>query len=192
MATAADPQMLARIAENLKQAQDSSKTVLQDVFDIVEKNNLSVMNDNPEHPFSNCFDKVAKENENVCETDADEQLLVTLPFGENVKLHSFLVKGPEGGKAPKKVRVFVNQLAMDFSDAEDAPADFEIELSEGEVVKGQRVVLDGKAFKSPVSSMTLFFVDNQEGGEITAIKTLSVFGYSTGARAGKLEKVGSE
>lgn len=36
-----------------------------------------------------------------CESDADEQLLLNIPFNQKVKLQSISIKGPSDGTGPK-------------------------------------------------------------------------------------------
>lgn len=43
------------------------------------------------------------------ESEVDKELLVTIAFNETVKLHSLKIQGPDDGRGPKTVRVFINQ-----------------------------------------------------------------------------------
>jgi hypothetical protein len=40
------------------------------------------------------------------ESDADEELLLFIPFTANIKLKSFTLIGGENGKGPKKVKMY--------------------------------------------------------------------------------------
>ena len=56
-----------------------------------------------------------------------------------MKVHSLSITAPEGGRAPKGLKLFVNKTSMDFSDAEDAAAEQELEMSPEQI--GERIEL---------------------------------------------------
>ncbi|KAF3530033.1 hypothetical protein DY000_02038626, partial [Brassica cretica] len=68
------------------------------------------------------------------EGDADEQLLIYIPFNQIIKLHSFAIKGPEEEEGPKTGKVFFSNNINDFPPSDTA------ELTE-ENIKGKPVVL---------------------------------------------------
>lgn len=45
----------------------------------------------------------------VLESDTDEQLLVNIPFNQKVKLQSIIIKGPDDGTGPKRVKLYINK-----------------------------------------------------------------------------------
>ena len=64
------------------------------------------------------------------ESDADEQLLLVIPFTGSVKLKSIIVKGPAGEAHPSKMKAFTNRDDIDFDNVEQLPAQQEWELTE--------------------------------------------------------------
>lgn len=64
-----------------------------------------------EHPFLNLF----KEEESICKSDVDEQLLMTVAYKDPVAVKSIKFVAPEDGSAPKKVRLFVNYQTLGFT-----------------------------------------------------------------------------
>jgi hypothetical protein len=54
----------------------------------------------------------------IVESDADEQLLISIAFKAKVKVHSIAIKAPADGRAPKSLKLFVNKPSMDCSDGE--------------------------------------------------------------------------
>ncbi|GAA5997925.1 PITH domain-containing protein [Rhodotorula paludigena] len=90
------------------------------------------------------------------ESDADEQLILHIPFTGNVKLRSILVKTGPAGYTPDKMLVFANQL-LDFDEAtsQDVTQNFDVAATK-EVV--EYAVRPAK-FPS-VRSLTLFFPSN--------------------------------
>ncbi|KHN98217.1 Proteasome-interacting thioredoxin-like domain, C-terminal [Metarhizium album ARSEF 1941] len=96
-------------------------------------------------------------------SDADEQLLMTVPFAAQVKLHSVLIRTSPSPSAPKTLHLFVNHDGLDFSAAEDTEPVQKIELSQTSDVQEIPVK---RALFGNVQRLVLFFVDNfGDGGE---------------------------
>ncbi|BGP39853.1 hypothetical protein JCM10450v2_003826 [Rhodotorula kratochvilovae] len=95
------------------------------------------------------------------ESDADEQLILHVPFTGSIKLRSILIKTGPAGYTPDKMLVFANQL-LDFDEAtsQDVTQSFDVAATK-EVV--EYAVRPAK-FPS-VRSLTLFFPSNH--GEAT-------------------------
>ncbi|KAI1287690.1 PITH domain-containing protein [Halotydeus destructor] len=66
-------------------------------------------------------------NEDFVESDADEELLIKVPFTGNVKLKGIIIRGLDDDSHPSRVRLFRNRPNMAFDDARDE-ADQEFEL----------------------------------------------------------------
>ncbi|EON99387.1 putative 60s ribosomal protein l3 protein [Phaeoacremonium minimum UCRPA7] len=96
------------------------------------------------------------------ESDADEQLLVNVPFTGQVKLHSILLRTSNSPSAPKTLKVFINRDDVDFSTAEEQEGTQEFELSQTSDVQELPVK---RARFGKVQRLTLFFPDNFSDGE---------------------------
>ncbi|GAA6049627.1 hypothetical protein JCM3770_005042 [Rhodotorula araucariae] len=96
------------------------------------------------------------QEEEWLESDADEQLILHIPFTGSVKLRSILIKTGPAGYTPDKMLVFANQL-LDFDEAtsQDVTQSFDVAVTK-EVV--EYAVRPAK-FPS-VRSLTLFFPSN--------------------------------
>ena len=102
------------------------------------------------------------QSELVVQSDADEQLLLTIRFKTAVKVHSLLIDG-RGANAPKEVKVFANaRNGFDFSDAESGAATQEFDFSPESL--GQRLETKFVKFQN-VESLTIFVASNQSDGE---------------------------
>ncbi|GAA93698.1 uncharacterized protein L969DRAFT_53569 [Mixia osmundae IAM 14324] len=109
------------------------------------------------------FDRRNDEQECV-ESDADEQLILRIPFTGAVKLRSILIKPGGSGQCPDKMHIFVNE-SLDFDQA-----------SEREPVQTVEIVSSRSTIEYPVrpakyhsvQSLTLFFPSNH-GDETTRI-----------------------
>ncbi|GAA5958206.1 hypothetical protein JCM21900_000142, partial [Sporobolomyces salmonicolor] len=98
------------------------------------------------------------------ESDADEQLILQIPFTGSVKLRTILVKAGPAGFTPDKMQVFANQqLDFDEATSTDVTQSFEVAVTR-EVV--EYAVRPAK-FPS-VQSLTLFFPSNH-GEDTTRI-----------------------
>ena len=113
----------------------------------------------------------------VMESDADEQLLITLAFNTKVKLHSIIIDGPKDGSAPKDIKLFANKRSMSFDDAESANAEQSLEL-EPEML-GAKIELKFVKFQN-VDSVTLFVGSNQGDTDATSISKVQFFGAEIG------------
>ncbi|OBR03526.1 60s ribosomal protein l3 [Colletotrichum higginsianum IMI 349063] len=95
-------------------------------------------------------------------SDADEQLLVNVPFTGQVKLHALLLRTSDSPSAPRTLKLFANRDDLDFASAEDAHATQEFELSRTSQVQEIPVK---RALFGRVQRLTLFFVDNFGDGD---------------------------
>ncbi|KAL8962441.1 MAG: hypothetical protein Q9193_001154 [Seirophora villosa] len=95
--------------------------------------------------------------EPMLESDADEQLLMFVPFTGVVKLHSVLVRSSEDSSAPKTLKLFPNRDDLDFSSASDLQPTQTIELSQTSAIQDLPVkrTLFGSTY-----NLNLFIEDN--------------------------------
>eukprot|EP00161_Ancyromonas_sigmoides_P012889 TRINITY_DN329_c0_g1_i10.p1 TRINITY_DN329_c0_g1~~TRINITY_DN329_c0_g1_i10.p1 ORF type:complete len:201 (+),score=117.17 TRINITY_DN329_c0_g1_i10:326-928(+) len=159
-----------------------------DLREAIEMSNGVVLNAKNDGPgFAALFDG---SNATSIVSDADEQLLVTVPFRQNVKVHSLRVlsSGDDKDACPRTLRLFVNRTAMDFGDAEGDPPTQELEITQDQAANGAVVPLKFTKFQS-VHSLTIFISDNH-GAEETVLTQIGLIGVQLGEQFGKLEKVG--
>jgi len=106
------------------------------------------------------------------ESDADDQLIVRIPFTGSVKLRSILIKSGPGPQTPAKLSVFVNEDGLDFEDVASKTPAQEFEIVQSRDI-GEYAV---KAPKFPnVRSLTLFFPASQ-GDDTTRLYYLGFLG----------------
>ncbi|KAF9024915.1 DUF1000-domain-containing protein [Hymenopellis radicata] len=92
--------------------------------------------------------------EKYLESDADDQLILRVPFTGSVKLRSILLKTGPGDQTPQKVAIFANEDSLDFNDVSDKTPLQEFDIPESRDVGEYAVKI---ARFSNVSSVTLFF-----------------------------------
>ncbi|XP_042028756.1 PITH domain-containing protein At3g04780 [Salvia splendens] len=145
-----------------------------DLLEFIDWSGVECLNQNSSHSLPNALKQGYREDEGLnLESDADEQLLIYIPFNQVVKIHSVVIKGPEE-EGPKLVKLFANREHMGFSNVTDFPPSDTIVLSEDNL-KGKPVILKYVKFQN-VRSLTIFIEDNQSGSEISKVQKISLFG----------------
>ncbi|KAK9460153.1 galactose-binding domain-like protein [Lipomyces oligophaga] len=108
------------------------------------------------------------DTEKILESDADEQLLMYIPFTGLVKLYSIFIRSIPDDTAPQTIKIFKNRDDLDFSTAMDLEGDETIThvggSSDVDIVE---YPLKRSKF-SNARSVTLFVVDNY-GAETTML-----------------------
>ncbi|KAA8544933.1 hypothetical protein F0562_019672 [Nyssa sinensis] len=145
-----------------------------DLLDLVDWTGVECLNQNSSHSLPNALKQGYREDEGLnLESDADEQLLIYIPFNQVIKLHSIVIKGPEE-EGPKTVKLFTNKEHMGFSNVNDFPPSDTAVLS-ADNLKGKPVVLKYVKFQN-VRSLTIFIEDNQSDSDITKVQKLVLYG----------------
>ena len=100
------------------------------LFAYIDHDHVTCLNERTagmaKNPFKPLEDKLT--DEPYLESDADEQLLIHVPFTEGVTLKSICFVGHTGGQAPRNVKLWANKepQAIDFETAEEGTPDQEI------------------------------------------------------------------
>ena len=142
----------------------------------VTSKGLSGLNESSDHPVSSIIGPSAgPKGRSYLESDVDPELLIAIPFLEPVKLKAISIFGGVcPGQAPKTIKLFINHLSLDFSDAETLAPAQELELSSDDI-KGNKVDLRFVRFQN-VRSLHILIKDNQEDEETTRIDSIDLFG----------------
>ncbi|KAI3784426.1 hypothetical protein L1987_43525 [Smallanthus sonchifolius] len=136
-----------------------------DLLDFIDWTGVECLNQNTSHPLPNALKQGYREDEGlILESDADEQLLIYIPFTQMIKLHSVVIKGPQED-GPQNVKFYTNKEHMGFSNVSDFPPSDTITLSPDNL-QGKHVVLN----------LTIFIEDNQSGSDITKVQKIVLQG----------------
>ncbi|KAF4358532.1 hypothetical protein CsatB_028835 [Cannabis sativa] len=145
-----------------------------DLVDFIDWSGVECLNQSTSHSLANALKQGYREDDGLnLESDADEQLLIYIPFNQVVKLHSFAIKGPEE-EGPKTVKLFSNKEHMGFSNVNDYPPSDTAVLSPDSLT-GKPVVLKYVKFQN-VRSLTIFIEDNQSDSEVTKVQKICLYG----------------
>ncbi|XP_054823878.1 PITH domain-containing protein At3g04780 isoform X1 [Prosopis cineraria] len=145
-----------------------------DLLDFIDWSGVECLNQSSTNPLPNSLKQGYREDDGLhLESDADEQLLLYIPFTQVVKLYSVVIGGPEE-EGPKTVKLFSNREHMGFSNVSDFPPSDVAVLSPDNLL-GKPVILKYVKFQN-VRSLTIFIEDNQQGSEITKIQKIVLYG----------------
>ncbi|RPA87765.1 DUF1000-domain-containing protein [Ascobolus immersus RN42] len=120
----------------------------------------------------------------VLESDADEQLLLTIPFTGQIKLHSILIHPTSLQTSARTIKLYVNREDLDFSTCSDLQPvqTLEVPLTPPSAAANEPIEIPVKrALFNNVRSLSLFVEDNQSQGEeeVTRITYLGFKGDHT-------------
>ncbi|TDL26323.1 DUF1000-domain-containing protein [Rickenella mellea] len=127
------------------------------LFPYIDRSNVIALNcdvDNPGMKVIKPWHERRDESQFI-ESDADDQMIVRIPFSGSVNLHSVLLKCGPGDQTAEKICLFANKDNLDFSDtAGEKPSQVFDNVPQSTEV-GEYTVK--RAIFSNVSSITLFF-----------------------------------
>ena len=103
------------------------------------------------------------------QSDADEQLLLSVALPAPVKLHSIALEAAEN--APKSVKLFINKPDMNFDDAEGTPCTQALDMTGS----GGKYTLKFVSFQF-VQHLTIFVSDNMADDEVTNLEAVRLYG----------------
>lgn len=112
------------------------------------------------------------------ESDADHQLLIKIRFRQPVKISGLRFHGVHEDTAPSDIRIFQNDMHLDFGGAEDGCPTQELSLQKEENNLGDKQVTCPLKFAkfSSVNDLSIFVMENLGNEEKTQIKHLEILG----------------
>ncbi|KAJ8081674.1 hypothetical protein PM082_007520 [Marasmius tenuissimus] len=100
-----------------------------------------------------------EQTDKFADSGVDDQIIIHVPFTQNVRIKSILLKLGRGESTPRHLRVYANHpTIVDFSDAESYKPQLDISLLEGESYVVEYPVRVA-AFAS-INSLSLFFSES--------------------------------
>jgi len=109
------------------------------------------------------------------ESDADDQMILRIPFTGSVRLRALLFKAGPGAQTPSQINLFANEPSLDFDDIFDKIPAQEFNVPQSRDI-GEYAVKSTKF--SNISSITLFIPASQ-GAENTRIYYVGFLGSWT-------------
>lgn len=143
----------------------------------IDKSGCYGKNESRSHPVSNLF---IGDSLLGCKSDTDEQLIIHIAFKDFVKIKAIKLSEYNNGidpeSNPSKIHLFVNRENIGFEDWEDFEPTQTLHLTADKLKDtADPIPLKFVRFQR-VKSIT-FFVEDNQGGEITAIGGLKILGW---------------
>jgi len=142
--------------------------------DLIEVNRSKCLNESRQHKFQN----ILINDGSYLESDCDEQLLISITFRRQVRIHSLKISAPNRGSAPRNIKLFANQNYMDFNNIHDVPPSQQLRLTPKNFEPNQIINLNSIKF-AKVNSVTIFIEDNQGGDKFTILEQIQFIGKPT-------------
>ncbi|KAH7927692.1 DUF1000-domain-containing protein [Leucogyrophana mollusca] len=151
----------------------TSQVSLLEYLDIPQINCLNEVN---RHDLKSIVSSRSRNTgSSVLLSDADEQLLLNIPFNQAVRIRSVVIQSKKLSNGPKVIKLFVNRPALGFEDVQDMEAAQVLTLSEQDIKGGSRIPLRFVRFQS-VNSLHIFVESNQTGEDQTQIDVIDILG----------------
>ncbi|KAI8062803.1 PITH domain-containing protein [Gilbertella persicaria] len=142
-----------------------------DLTEYITPNQMDALNQQEKNNVKNIF----KDDVSYLESDVDEQLIISVPFNQPVKLHSLQFKVPCLANAPKTVKIYANRTVLGFDDADAVKETQVLELKPEHFEQDAIVNLRFVKYQN-ITHIMLFIEDNQEDEETTKIQQLVFIG----------------
>lgn len=156
------------------ESKDDGKPI--DLSGKIEKPSCYARNEASGFPMSNLF---IGDSRLGCKSDADEQLIIHIAFQDFVKVKSIKFvafnNGADPESNPSKVHLYVNRENLGFEDCDDVDPTQTLHLTAEDLKESADPINLKYVLYQRVKSLTIFIEDNQ-GGEITALGGLQLFG----------------
>jgi len=109
------------------------------------------------------------------QSDADEELCITLKFMQAVKISAIIVQGVDGESAPTSLKLFKNKVGLDFDSAKSDKPTQEIALSKADVASGTKMETRFVNFQD-CQTLSIFIGGNHGEIDETKISKIAVLG----------------
>lgn len=145
--------------------------------DKLEMKQLEILNATDSSSLRNLFDKSSS---SVVQSDSDEQLMIYMPFQEQIKIHSIIIRAdPEAvEQAPSAIELFANRpTILSFDDIGSVPPTQAIASTEIKYVTDAEAVVSLRFVKfQRCNSLVMFVKQNQSGDDVTKIRGIEIIG----------------
>lgn len=148
---------------------------MSDLSACIDFRNVECLNSKPGKGFANVLKQGYREDDGlVLESDTDEQILIHIPFQFAVKISGILVRSTEAGR-PKRVKLFVNNNVIGFSEAMESKAVYEFDLAEQQLSGENPIALPTVKFRN-VNCLSIFVESNIDEEDTTTIQKIVLLG----------------
>jgi len=177
---------------NPSQSQDGASSLFppghEELTEHITANQLDALNQKGGHDVKNILSKDAS----YLESDVDEQLIISVPFNQTVKLHSLKLVAESKDHAPKTIRLYVNRSTLGFDEADSVEPTQVLELTVEDYADDKLIPLRFVKWQS-VSSVVIFIESNIGEKDTTQLKQLIFVGQTVETtKMDELKKIGAD
>ncbi|KIK91487.1 hypothetical protein PAXRUDRAFT_830816 [Paxillus rubicundulus Ve08.2h10] len=180
---------MASTDENNSLAADLSGTDQANLFPYIDRDNVYGLNLVVPEQAKALFKPWSEREDTTQFADSgiDDQMIIHVPFAQNVRIKSVILKLGRGEMTPRHLKIFANYPnIIDFTDAENTKPHLDISLLEGGT-EAVEYPLRVAAFTS-VNSLSLYFGDSV-GGDQSRVYYVGFKGDSRTQRKGATKKL---
>ncbi|KAF8484335.1 DUF1000-domain-containing protein [Gautieria morchelliformis] len=178
-----------RSANEASVSSELAGTDFANLYGVVDKDNVHGLNlDVPEQArhIVKSWDE-REDTTKFADSGVDDQVIIHVPFTQNVRVRSLLLKLGRGESTPLRLRIYANHPSIiDFSDAESTRPQLDINLLDGQI-QVTEYPLRVAAFAN-INSLSLFFSESV-GGERSRIFYVGFKGETTSPRKDTTKKI---
>ncbi|RIB26308.1 galactose-binding domain-like protein [Gigaspora rosea] len=145
---------------------------LDGLNEYIDLTQIECLNQNDDNNIKNVFN----DDDTYLESDVDEQLIISIPFKQYVKLHSIFIIPTDIEHAPKTIKLFANRCNLGFENVEDIEETQLFQLTKNDFVDNIiKIPLEFVKFQN-VFQITVFIENNFGNKDTTSFKELVLIG----------------
>ena len=156
------------------------------LYNSIDKDRIECYNYNNNFPISNCIKPYADRHNNLyLESDCDEQLIIRIPFSNEVKINSMSING-NYNYSPSVVKLYKTPNVLTFDDIDDIKEDQKLEINNDPLYD---LTYPLKIMKfSNVNEIVIYIPENY-GELVTQINYINFYGEKMESKFGVVDCV---
>ncbi len=156
-----------------------------DLVESLELPQCQCLNQCSDHTLKHAIGASEREDaQSFLQSDADEELLISLKFMEAVKISAIQIESGDADTAPSSLKLFVNKVGLDFDSARSEKPTQELTLAAMNVRPGAKPCDLRFVLFQKVSTLDIFIPANQSEGEVTTVSKLVLLGNTANSHEG--------
>ncbi|KAG0142442.1 hypothetical protein CROQUDRAFT_662516 [Cronartium quercuum f. sp. fusiforme G11] len=144
------------------------------LYSKIDRDQISSCNVLPAHPAKDCIKPWSEQHEDstFTESDADEQMIIRIPFTGTVKLRSILIRTIPTDHPPTQIKLFANEPGLDFDTFESSTPTQVLDMP----TTDELVEFPVRVAKFSSLSVLSLFIDGDSSGSKTRVHFLGFKG----------------
>jgi len=143
----------------------------ENITHLLSKSSCYCLNEDPRSGHAHLF---YGDNTLALKSDADEQLILHLAFGQTCALKSIFLGVPDDESCPDTVKFFLNQTNIGFGDANSDMKP----IQSAQLIPGKDITIDLLPAKWNRTDSITIFVQNNHGSPISSLHSIRIYGIA--------------